>query len=80
MPSPVGIFKRRLAASAFAELFAQTNNLVQFLNPGVLLVNRELRVTDNVEKEHMRDLKFDLFFNLSGHTDSRRNVAQGYFQ
>jgi hypothetical protein len=33
----------------------------------VLLVNRELGVTDNVEKEDMRDFELDLFVNLSGH-------------
>jgi hypothetical protein len=37
-------------------LLGQTNNLVQFLNPGVLLVNRELGVTDNIQEENVRDL------------------------
>jgi|SRR5215471_14542425 len=55
MPSPVGILKRRPAAS------------VQFRNLGVLLINRELGITDNVEKEHMRDLKLDLFLIFGSH-------------
>ena len=38
------------------------NNLVEFLNSRVLLVNGELRVGDNVDKEKVRDLQFDLFF------------------
>jgi hypothetical protein len=40
----------------------------------VLFVNRELRVADDVEKENVRDLKLDLLFNLSGHTDLFRHV------
>jgi len=57
-------------------LFGQTNNLVQFLDLGVLLVNRELGVTDNVEKEHMRDFELDLFFNFGGHLDSHGNARR----
>jgi hypothetical protein len=57
-------------------LFAQTNNLVQFLNLGVLLVNRELGVTDNVEKEDMRDLKLDLFLNFGSHLGSRGDARR----
>src|SRR5262245_45047649 len=40
----------------FAELLGKTNNLIQFLNLGVLLVNREFGVTDNVDEEDVRDL------------------------
>jgi hypothetical protein len=57
-------------------LFGQTNNLVQFLNLGVLLVNRELGVTDNVQKEDMRDFKFDLFLNFGGHLDLHGNARR----
>jgi len=42
----------------------------------VLLVNRELGVTDNVEKEHMRDLELDLFLKLGSHMDSHRNARR----
>ena len=42
-------------------------NPVQFLNPSVLLVNRELGVTDNVDEQDMGDFEFDLFLNLNGH-------------
>jgi len=51
-------------------LFGQTNYLVQFLYLGVLLVNRELGVTDNVEKEDMSDFEFDLFLNFGSNIDS----------
>jgi hypothetical protein len=76
MPSPVGIFKSRTGCLCFAELLAQTNNLVQFLNLGVLIVNRELGVTDNVEKEDMRDFEFDLFLNFGGHLDLHGNARR----
>jgi hypothetical protein len=42
----------------------------------VLLVNRELGVTDNVEKEHMRDLKLNLFGNFGSHMDSHGNARR----
>jgi hypothetical protein len=42
------------------------NNLVELLNSRVLLVNGELRVGDNVDKEKVRDLQFDLFFTSAG--------------
>ena len=38
------------------ELLGQANDLVEFFNPGVLFINPELRVTDNVDEENMRDL------------------------
>src|SRR5262249_9612009 len=47
----------------------QTDNLVQLLNLGVLLVNRKLGVTDNVEKEDVRDFEFDLFLKFGSHMD-----------
>jgi hypothetical protein len=42
----------------------------------VLLVNRELGVTDNVEKEHVRDFKLDLFRNFGGHLDLPGNARR----
>jgi hypothetical protein len=36
----------------------------------VLLINRKLRVTDNVEKKDMRDLRLNFVRNLVRHTDS----------
>ncbi|PYK91011.1 MAG: hypothetical protein DME40_07420, partial [Verrucomicrobia bacterium] len=34
---------------------------------GVLFVNGEFRVADDVEEEHVRDLKLDLLFNFGRH-------------
>jgi hypothetical protein len=34
---------------------------------GVLVVNRKLRVANNVDEQDMGDLELDLLFNFSGH-------------
>src|SRR5205814_4639094 len=49
------------------KLFGSANNLAQFLDCRVLLVNRKLRITDNVDEKDMSNLKLDLFPDLSGH-------------
>jgi hypothetical protein len=54
------------------ELLGQANNPVEFINSGVLFVNGELRVADDVEEENVRDLKLDLLFNFGGHNLFRR--------
>jgi len=50
MPLRVWIFKIRFCRFSLPEL----------------LVNGELRVGDNVDKEKVRDLQFDLFFTSAG--------------
>jgi hypothetical protein len=55
-------------------LLGQANNPIEFINSGVLFVNGEFRVADDVEEENVRDLELDLLFNLSGHFDSSRHV------
>jgi hypothetical protein len=37
------------------------------LNPVALLGDEQFGVTDNVDKQDVRDLKLDLFLNLDGH-------------
>jgi hypothetical protein len=49
------------------KLFGCANNPVQFLNRCVLVVNRKLRVANDVDEEDMGDFKLDLFLNLNGH-------------
>jgi hypothetical protein len=66
MPSPVGIFKDAIGRFRFLELLGQANNPVEFINSGVLFVNREFRVADDVEEENVGDLKLNLLLNLSG--------------
>jgi hypothetical protein len=41
----------------------------------VLLINRELGVADNVEKEHMRDFELDLSLSFDGHGGRFYSVA-----
>jgi hypothetical protein len=49
--------------------------LSQLIDSGVLLVNGKLRVTDNVDKQDMRDLQFDLFLDLGGHVPNRITIG-----
>jgi hypothetical protein len=51
-------------------LLGQANNPVEFINSGVLFVNGELSVADDVEEENVRDLKLDLLFNFGGHLET----------
>jgi hypothetical protein len=39
----------------------------QFLHRCMLLVNRKLRITDDVDEGDMSDLELDLFFGSRGH-------------
>src|SRR5205814_5977223 len=61
-------FQYTIGRFSFLELLGQANNPVEFINSGVLFVNGEFRVADNVEEEHVRDLKLDLLFNFGGHS------------
>src|SRR5438105_8472489 len=48
-------------------MFGLAHYLIKQLQQSPLLVRYELRVTDNVDEEHIGDLQFDLFFNLRRH-------------
>jgi hypothetical protein len=41
--------------------------VVQFVNRRMLVINRKLRVANNVDEQHMSDFELDLFLDLSGH-------------
>src|SRR5262249_7186801 len=60
-------FKQATPGFGTLKLFGRADNLVQFLNRRVLIVNRKPRIPDNVDEQNMRDLQFDLFFDLGGH-------------
>jgi hypothetical protein len=49
------------------KLFGGANNPVQFLNRPVLVVNRKLRVANDVDEQDMGDFELDLFLNLRRH-------------
>jgi len=46
-------------------MFGLAHDLIEQLEQSPLLRSRQLRVADNVNKEHVGNLKLDLFFNLS---------------
>jgi hypothetical protein len=58
------------------KLFGGANNPVQFLNRRVLVVNRKLRVANDVDEQNMGDLKLNFFFNLGRHMDSHGNARR----
>src|SRR5713101_8558421 len=43
------------------------DDLVQLPDRGALIVDRHLRIGDNVDEENVRDLERDLLFNFGGH-------------
>ena len=49
------------------KLFGGANNPVQFLNRRMLVVNRKLRVANDVDEQDMGDFELDFFLNLNGH-------------
>src|SRR5207237_8555007 len=58
------------------KLFGGANNPVQFLNRRVLVVNRKLRVANDVDEQDMGDFELDLFLNFGGHLDSHGNARR----
>src|SRR5437879_5681699 len=51
----------------FLVLIRTADDFRQLINYCPLLVNRKLRVTNNVDEEDMRDFEPNLLFNLGGH-------------
>src|SRR4029077_532833 len=58
-----------------AEFFRPANDVIERVERCPLLVNQQLRVTNDVHEQDMGNLKLDLFFDLSGHLLAR-NSAQ----
>src|SRR5438067_4073419 len=54
----------------FLILSRAANDLGQFVNHRPLLVNRKLGVTDDVDKQDMRDFQLDFLFNLGRHINA----------
>ena len=57
-------FQYTIGRFSFLVLLGQANNPVEFINSGVLLVNGEFRVADDVEEENVRDLLFTFGVHL----------------
>ena len=53
------------------KLLGRANNPVQFLNRRVLVVNRKLRVANDVDEQNMGDFELDLLLDLGGHLVGR---------
>src|SRR5713226_9912441 len=53
------------------KLLRRANGLSQFVNRRALIVNRKLRVANNVDEQDMGDLELDLFLNFGGHLFAR---------
>src|SRR5207253_9200822 len=49
------------------KLLGRANDLSQFINRRALLVNRKLRVANNVDEQDMGNLELDFFFFLGAH-------------
>ena len=66
-PSPVGNRKKFAFGFGDAELFRSAHNLFQLLKLLALLVDEQLRVTDDVDEQDMADLEFYVGEMLGGH-------------
>src|SRR2546425_13322975 len=56
------------------KLLGRANNPVQFLKPRVLVANRKLRVTNDVDEQDMGDFELDLVLDLNGHLGGRPTI------
>src|SRR5437016_8348054 len=68
-PHAVARWNLNSATSGFGclILIRTADDFGQLVNHRPLFVNRKLRVADDVDEQDVRDLKLDLFLNLSGH-------------
>ena len=60
-------FYQSTRSFCFLVLIRTADHCGQFVNHRPLLVNRQLRVTNNVDEKDMRDFEPNLLFNLGGH-------------
>src|SRR5437867_6996753 len=62
-----GDLDQALRRVGLLKLVGRANDLGQLIDVCVLLVNRKLRIPDDVDEQDMCDLELNLFFNLSRH-------------
>ena len=74
---PVAGWDSEQTACSFGslKLLGRANNPGQFLNRRVLVVNRKLRVANNVDEQNMGDFELDLFLALNGHLVVRSKIT-----
>ena len=53
------------------KLLGGANDLIQFVDRRALIVNRELRVANDVDEQDMGDLERDFLLDLGGHLPAR---------
>src|SRR6266704_5493338 len=66
-PVASGNFDQSAPLFRSLELLSATNRSVKRVEQRALLINYQLRVTDNVDEQDVRDLELNFFLNLSGH-------------
>src|SRR5947208_8895908 len=73
---PVAGWDPNQSARSFGslKLFGGANNSVQFLNRRMLVVNRKLRVANDVDEQDMGDFELDLSLALNGHLVVRSKI------
>src|SRR5205823_725425 len=60
-------FQQTPDALRLSKFIRCSNELVQFLDARVLVVNRELGIANDVNEENVSDLYLNLFFYITGH-------------
>src|SRR2546430_485049 len=74
---PVAGWDPSQTARSFGSLkfLGRANNLRQLIDSCVLLVNRKLRVTNDVDEQDMGDFELDLVLDLNGHLGGRPKIT-----
>jgi hypothetical protein len=67
IPSPVGIFISRPVADAFWNSSEPRTTWLSWSNQGLLFVRQAHGITNDVDKENMRDLQAQLRFRFLRH-------------
>jgi hypothetical protein len=60
-------FYQPTSSFGFLILIRIADDCRQLVNHCPLLINRKLRITNNVDEKDMRDFELNLLFNLGGH-------------
>jgi hypothetical protein len=74
---PIASWDPNQTVSGFGslKLFGDANNPVQFLNRRMLVINRKLRIANDVDEQDMGDFELDLVLDLNGHLVGRAKIT-----